>query len=357
MENLSAGKPKFKSKVLVIILSILLCLLLIPLAAGYTLSKTIMQLEFYQEILHEGEFYQQLPSVITETAVQGITENIPPETSGILTKILTKEQLETVLLQILPEGWLESQVDHFLVTILDFVNLRSNQISFEIDLMPIRQNLIGENGKRAVTAMLATLPECNNDHLKNLYGQITSGKFEVGLLCNPPELVYSLFEPLVVSSLANISDSIPGAIVLPVLSVEPGLIETKAQQIYTFYRMVIISFRVLPWVCLGIALLIILFSIRDFKFMLNALGLPLIIGGFASGGLLLLTLKTEENGLSLLTESPLIPTYLAKIGLMIKEIGQSAISRVETQVIVVSAIMIGIGLVLVLIARLFKSRI
>lgn len=342
--------------ILVIILSVILCLLLIPLAAGYSLSKTVMQLEFYQEILHESDFYQQLPVVITETAVQGISDNIPPETSGILTKILTKEQMEAVLMQVLPQGWVESQVNHFLVTILDFVNLRSTQISFEIDLMPIKQNLIGESGKSAVAAMLATLPECNTDHLKNLLGQITNGKFVGGILCNPPEMVYALFEPLVVSSLANISDSIPGAIVHPVFSVEPGLIETKAQQIYIFYRMVIISFRVLPWVCLGIALLIILLSSRYFKFMLNALGFPLVVAGFASGGLLLLALKTEENGLSLLAESPLIPFYFAKIGLMIQEIGQQLILRVETQVILVSVIMIGTGLIFVLISRFFKNR-
>ena len=269
--------PNVVSKGLIIGLSIILAVSLIPAMINFSLNQTLFKTDFYAGVLQKTNFYEQVPDLLYDTVISSGTSSLQ---SGYLAG-LDKEQLKSLMLSLIPAGWVEAQTDAAMNSVLDFMNFKTDTLRIIIDLQPIKEYLAGPLGKQSVIGFLNSLPTCSFEQLTQIMITVQNGQGDFSL-CNPPLSDLFNLDTLLDPVINSFSSSLPAVIILPPEGQTEIIDVIEKSPVFLVYRSVRSLLPFFPWICLVVSLMIFLLSIRSLHWLAGALGVPLVLAGLAS---------------------------------------------------------------------------
>ena len=278
-ENSISSSAKGWAVFFAIIFGLLMLLVLLSI----TLNFTLFNANYFEGILEKQGFYAQLPQLAAESAIQTATGDIQSEeaSSNIVTA-MNPEQLAQLINTVLPDGYLQSQVEKNIDAVLEFINLRTNELSIVIDMQPVKDKLLSPEGQEAIEGFINTLPECTEAEVQAiLQSQIQAETSAEVPMCKPPESYIDTVMPQIQASLQDFAGSMPAEMVLVQdQSQIQQLTSSTPFRIYTILR-VFLSY--MPFIAGALALLIILLTLRSAKTMFACLGIPMLVSGIVGG--------------------------------------------------------------------------
>lgn len=334
----------------VIFFSTLLGLAIIPLIFGIIMSRMILNPEYYRSFLDEQKFYEKVTPVLIDTTVGAVEGLTPDLVERFFVGELDKQQIDSIIISVLPEGWIKAQVDRFLDNVLNYVKFSTSSINFGLDLVPIKENLTGEMGRVTLEKIKGVFPECNLDFVKSLVNDWFRGENRTSILCNPPEKMYALTEPFLLMSLTKLSDSIPSQIQIWTFPSE-GSDELSAQNFLRTFRFIHFSYQVLPWIYVCLVLVVVLLAYPSKRILFSGLGMPLIAGCLLSEIGIFTFYQAGEMSLSLSIYGQKAPEFLRDFLKLIFETGNSFLTQVSTTALLISLLFGGVGILLLLIGH------
>lgn len=263
--------------------AILLSLTMVLVLLSFTLDFTLFNANYIKGIIEKQGFYEQMPQLVVVSALENATiEAQSGETSNNVVTKMNSEQLAQLINIVLPEGYLQSQVERNIEVVLNFVNLRTSELNIIIDLQPVKNNLLSPEGQEAVVGFINTLPECTEDEvIAILQSQNQPDSTTDVSMCKPPELYIDVVMPQIQSSLHDFAGSMPAEMVfVQDQSQIQQLTSSTPFRIYTVLR-VFLSY--MPFIAGVLSLLIILLTLRSVKTMFACLGIPLLVSGIIGG--------------------------------------------------------------------------
>lgn len=269
--------PSVFVKVLLIGFSIMLAVSLVPAIINLSFNQTLYKTDFYADILQQYNFYDQVPELLYDTVIQSGTSSL----HGTIIAGLEQEHIMKLILSILPSGWVKAQTDKAMISVMDFLNFKTDTLKINVDLQPIKDYLLSPIGKQAVIDSIENLPACSEDQLTQIMVTIQSGQGSF-TLCNPFITEYINMEVLLDPLIVAFSNTLPAMIILPPdgqTAITDGIENSRVFQIYRNIRSLLPLFS---WISLILALMIFLLSLRSLRWMSGSLGIPLVLAGLTS---------------------------------------------------------------------------
>lgn len=336
-----------------IVFSILLSISLIALAVGLPLQKTILRSGFTQQVVQESELYNRLPVVVVDTVYESF-KNRPNDAYSPILNLLTREHISILVNETLPEKWLQGQVDGFLASLNEFLNLKTDQLQFDIDLKAVKANIAGDAGVEAFTGILATFPDCSLENVLAITAAILMGNSEGITLCNPPQELLEPLKPFLQQGLALTTAVLPDKESIPIFARQVEALNTTPQRIYLGYSLIYRAGQLLPWVCGMLALLVVLLALPRVKRLLQGLGYPLAAAGLFGGFGYLAGSRVGTELLAGLPARLNLPGYMSGIIDQLVQVGQVTLEIISRQGLIIAGIALAAGLLLILVAVFLK---
>lgn len=220
--------------------------------------------ETYQQAFAREDFYNQIPRLMA----QSITSGTDPAQQPLGMQNLSTETWEDFMRTLLPPDVLKPIGDELLNSTFAYLNLQSDSI--QIDLVPIKDNMLGETGTQAAMSLLNALPACTLDQSAMImFGMFTGDQIQ---LCNPPESVLPMLMPLIQAQMQAATFIIPDELTLVIAPTQNDPRE-RIQTARLFMRLSLI----LP---IGFLLALSMVAVRSLKDGLNWWGPSLLMTGF-----------------------------------------------------------------------------
>jgi hypothetical protein len=334
--------------------TILLCILMIPALLIIPINKTLFEPKFYNQVLTKQKFFQQLPDVILGSVAQVAEKQAPPAAGINLLGFFTETQLKELLIVAIPAGWLEGQTDHAITSILDYINYNTNELTITIDLQPIKNNLTAETGKQMFLIMLNSLPDCDIEQLLTMVETLAERKQVEFNLCKPPLEDVSLFDPLLEAFMSQVSNAVPTQVEFPRGAQKIQIEKLTASPVFVIYKLVRQSMNFLPWVCLGIGLMIILFAAPSLRLLFSSIGITGLVAG-STGGLIGFLLMRDGNVLVETLFNQNAQVGQLQIGNLFKEVIQEGIRGTGSLTLAFCVGAFGLGLIFFVISRFLRK--
>jgi len=169
--------------------AIILGLTMLLVLLSITLNFTLFNANYFKGILKKQGFYARLPQLAAESAIQTANGDVQSEeaSSNVVTA-MNPEQLAQLINTVLPDGYLQSQVEKNIDAILEFINLRTDELTIVIDMQPVKEKLLSPEGQEAIVGFINTLPECTEAEVRAiLQSQIQAETSAEVPMCKPPE--------------------------------------------------------------------------------------------------------------------------------------------------------------------------
>lgn len=269
--------PTTIAKGLIISLSLLLAVCLVPAIIDLSINQTVFKPDFYAGVLKRTNFYEQVPTVIADSVMESGSSVM----QGGLLAGLNQEQFIWMMTTMLPPGWIESQTNAAMDSVLDFLNFKTETLVITVDLQPIKEHLSSPAGKQALLNLLDNLPDCTIDQLTQIMIAMQSGQGGFAL-CRPPASDLFNMDYILDPVINSFSASLPAVILLTPVNEQGNiqkLIQSPAFSLFQKIRQFLVFF---PWICLVLALMIMLLSLRSLRWLVTALGVPLVFASLAA---------------------------------------------------------------------------
>ncbi|MGD8555677.1 MAG: hypothetical protein PVJ32_09585 [Anaerolineales bacterium] len=283
--------------------------------------------------LEAQNLYERLPSIASDQLISRMTydpceedpslcegegQEPPGEEEGEggppdFLKRLSKEDWELLLSTLLPEGWLETQVNGALGGLFAFLNSETDTLSMNISFTELKTVLAGQAGIDAMLGLMRTLPPCDPELLASEEAYMESLEGGEGLLtCNPPEEMYDMILPELENALTEAAAQIPDEVdlsqsllgfmgggeegeaadeaaltmggrvgIIGCLNVAIGAVSGQGAEVnpLQWFQCGRLMLRLTPLLSVVLLLLIALFGVRSLRGWLRWWGVPLLITG------------------------------------------------------------------------------
>jgi len=269
--------PNAIAKVLIVGLSLLLTLCLVPAIINLSINQTVFKSDFYAGVLRRTNFYEQVPTVIADSVMASGSSVM----QGGLLAGLNQKQFIWMMTSMLPPGWIESQTNTAMDSVLNFLNFKTQTLTITVDLQPIKDYLTSPAGKQSLVTLLDNLPDCSDDQLTQIMIAMQSGQGGFAL-CRPPSSDLFNMDTMLDPVISSFSASLPAVILLPPDNEQGRIQQIVKSPIFLIYQKVRQFLVFFPWICLVLALMIILLSLRSLRWMGTALGVPLVFASMAA---------------------------------------------------------------------------
>jgi len=282
--------------------SILLGIFLIPTLIILQLNQTLLNDDFYMEIIQKQQIKDGMSIVINNSISEGFNSLAAAGSLSQDNFVFPTQFVDDLVEVVIPEGWLEEQTQAMIESIMDFVNLRSDTFSTTIDLQPIKANIASPAGRQALLDVLTKLPVCTGEQLLSLLFTIQSGEGKLEF-CSPPVGELGLVDQYLDPLLNQLTISIPGTMVFPTGQQAEIIEKFKSSPGFLVYRVVRQVMDVIPYTSLFFLVMIIILSIRSYRVMATAIGVPFFVAGIiiAIPGLWITLDRSMESGKFLAT--------------------------------------------------------
>ncbi|NTW45414.1 MAG: hypothetical protein HGB14_13545, partial [Anaerolineaceae bacterium] len=199
----------FISSVISIILFFVLVLTLFSIA----FRSVILNPATFISTLDEQQFYLAIEDVVTEYIAK---DQQPQDMSQLSTALLTQAVVKSFVEQALPIDWAKAQVDRNIRTFMDFMNLRTNELVLNIDLLPLKAEITPEFTRGYIDQLLTSLPACSEEQLYQLQDMLLGSPNSTGMItiCKPPVEFLNLADSFLYSYISSAFKSLPDSIIL-----------------------------------------------------------------------------------------------------------------------------------------------
>ncbi len=269
--------PNTIAKGLIVGLALLLALCLVPAIIDLSVNQTVFRSGFYAGVLRRTNFYEQVPTVIADTVMASGSSAM----QGGLLAGLNQEQFIWMMTTMLPPRWVESQTNAAMDSVLDFLNFKTESLTITVDLQPIKDYLTSPAGKQSLVNLLDSLPDCSDDQLTQIMIAMQSGQGGFAL-CKPPSSDLFNMDNMLDPVINSFSAGLPAVILLPPDNQQGRIEQLVRSPVFLVYQKVRQFLVLFPWICLILALMIILLSLRSLRWMVTALGIPLVVASLAA---------------------------------------------------------------------------
>ncbi len=126
-------------------------------------ASWILDEQFYVNALDDENVYQAL---LSDEVLDGMLRSklaLPPEADT--------QALQDVLRSILDEGYLKEQTSAFVSTLFDYLHGETTAFNPVIDLLPVKTALTEEKQEEFLSALVETLPVCQNGQIPGFGGE------------------------------------------------------------------------------------------------------------------------------------------------------------------------------------------
>ena len=195
------------------IISALIMLLL------YNLDATLLNSEAYKIALIEEDIYARLPGFVVQQIQHGIMDDpyigSPDQSEGdsgppAYLRILSDDDWEYLIATLLEPEWLQTTVESVLDQVFDNLNSDASPEPISISLIELKTKFEGPVGYQALLALLEKKPPCSAEQLLQLGAtQLLGGEMDEFLLCNPPEILMDVVDPLMRVAIQSAASVIP----------------------------------------------------------------------------------------------------------------------------------------------------
>ena len=329
----------------------------------YNLNASLLKSETYKLALIEEDIYARLPGFVGQQITYGMTYNpclespdqcedgSEPENSEggppAYFRILSDDDWEHLITTLLEPEWLQTTVESVLDQVFDNLNSDAPPAPISISLAELKTKLAGDVGYQTLLTLLEKQPECTPEQILQLSeAQLFGGEMDDFLLCNPPEILMDVVDPMMREAIQSAASGIPEEMTfdfpfldmsgsLEIGEFDGGPIPTvlAARRLLRFTLLIPIAFL----------LLMTIFAVRSIRDWLLWWGVPLLFTGLI--GLVFSTLSPPILGWvvpRLIGEAaPAVVTpELFSIGV---NLGNAVFSQVTRKIMVQAGIMAVIG--------------
>ncbi len=343
---------------LMALLAALLFVAILPCAAWtFGASQLLLSADTYKTALGNQDVYSDLiPALLPAVAQSDVhTEIHDPEALTLLNIVrnLDEAAWARIAANLIPAEWLRQQAESNLDAFFDWLNGRTDAPALAFDTGSLRERLSGEPGQRAVNEIIASWPVCTEEEVAVLAAyEANSG--QPFPFCQPPGEYLAFVSQALSQALSQAASTLPD------VSPEPGWLDdnqtraelTQLQQVVHVSRAMTLELVLIPAALLS---LVVFFTVRSLKSFGRWSGLALIVSGvFTALPIpLLLSPLLLPSAIGSLQErsgpggffgaAPSGETSYA--GLILEGIVRSLLGELTLPVLVLAAIMLGLGFV------------
>ena len=268
----------------------------------YNLDATLLTSAAYKMAFIEEDIYARLPGFIGEQIQYGMEYNPclespdqceddsgPGNPEGgppAYFRILSGDDWEHLITTLLEPEWLQSTVENVLDQVFENLNSDAPPEPISISLFELKAKLGGPDGYQALLALLEKQPACTTEQILKLSeAQLLGGEMDDFLLCNPPEILMDVVDPLMREAIQSAASAIPEEMTFEL----PFLDMSASTKIEVFggdpIRSVFAARRLLRFTLLipiAFLLLVTIFAVRSVRDWLLWWGVPLLFTGLIS---------------------------------------------------------------------------
>ncbi len=185
----------------------------------YNLDATLLNSEAYKIVLIEEDIYVRLPGFGVQQIQHGMTSDpcldSPDQCEGdsgppAYLRILSDDDWEYLIATLLEPEWLQTTVESVLDQVFDNLNSDAPPEPISISLVDLKTKFEGPVGYQAVLALLEKQPPCTAEQILEIgAAQLFGGEMDEFLLCNPPEILMDVVEPLMREAIQSAASAIP----------------------------------------------------------------------------------------------------------------------------------------------------
>lgn len=220
----------------------------------------------YKQAFEDQQLYQRMPALISTALQTSIAQN--PNSFPFL-KELSPEEWQSTIASLLPPEEMRALADSTLDSTFDYVNGKSNSVV--LSLTPIKVQLAGPSGANVVKEFLKSQPACTADQLTQMGLGLLGGNIA---LCNPPEQMMNLVEPLIASQMQTLTTAFPDQVTLV-----SGTDSHSPNDPRYKLHIVRSAIRFSPFLVILLLLALTLFAVRSFRDLLVWWGIPFLMIG------------------------------------------------------------------------------
>lgn len=337
-----------------VILTVMLAVCLVPALVFVSLQNTFFNPDYFTRVMQEQDLSGELPSLVMEVVYSSLSATISGEGLRDPITMVPMDRLGEFIQMLIPAGWIESQVSANLHQVMDFLNLKTTALEFNLDLEPIKTNLTSPEGSRSLLGLVSTLPECTVDQMNSLLSMLQGGEGGQVVLCNPLMVDQSYLDPLLSTVTASMASNIPETLEIPFVGggSGEGLLESP---LYRAYRVFRIGIWVTPWIAVILGLLIVVITVRSPSWMCACLCGAGIFAGLITSALGASLLFSDGSLLNLLMQNSALLPFERAVKL-ITELAQPMLAGVGRTILVTSLVSLFLGLVFWIASRLLAGR-
>lgn len=261
-------------KILAILDGALLSIVLIIGIFWVPFNKVILQPDAYKQAFIDQGLYNVFPGLVSEFLSGNSSNELLGGSLGQITSNLDPEIVNQFILELIPPEWFQNQVDTNLTVLFSFINGKTENAQFFLDLAPIKEEL-GSDG--SIKKLILLLPSCTISDLAKLLSMVRG---EGSLpLCRFPDAVMNIVYPLVQPYLLNMISSLPDQIPLTSISVNQTNSNGWIFGLIMILRQASNYSLILGILVIAFLAIMILISYPGMKRIFRYLGIPLIIAG------------------------------------------------------------------------------
>lgn len=303
---------------------------------------SILEEDYYQKALTDQGGTQKL----SENLSQAISQQAGIQ-SGAFQNIfgsLSQDQTNELMQMILPQNWVEEQAGEFSLAVLDLINLRSENLTYSVDLTTIKSNLQGNESINIANKVLSFFPDCTLEDVARLTKEFMQTSTIAFPACRPPEPIYGMVVPAIAKSIQLTGNLLPGSI--GITGEHDSENKTQSSFIHA-YRLLRIVMGLVPWGMIVVFLCILGVGFagipRAYKVMRRAFIVGGISAALGSGIFLGISWWTIRN-----VSKSLGNVFVQS---MISMLGENILGGYVKAVLICSVICAGLGILLLLLYR------
>ena len=265
----------------------------------YNIDAALLDADVYKKALIEEDIYARLPGIVGREIRYGMTYNPClenpdqcEEDSGpgdphagppAYFRILSEDDWEQLIATLLEPEWLQTTVESALDQVFENLNSRAPPDPISISLAELKAKVAGPGGFQALQALLEKQPDCTSEQIGQLFeAKISGGGMDDFLLCNPPEILKDVVDPIMRDALQSAASGIPEELTFEIpyvyISGSTGKWDLRGDPITSFFA-VRRFLRLTPIVPIAFLLLVTIFAVRSIRDWLLWWGVPLLSTG------------------------------------------------------------------------------
>ncbi len=230
----------------------------------FNFDRRAFTAETYQQAFAREDFYNKIPSLLAQSITSG--EDVTQQPLGM--QGLNQETWDSFFRTLLPPDVLKVIGDDLLNSTFAYLNLESDLI--QVNLSPVKANMVGETGTQAALVLIKSLPACTLDQAAMImFGMFSGDQIQ---LCNPPEDILPMLMPIIQGQMQVTASLIPDQLTL--ITAPPQNDPRQRLQTIRFFL------RLSPLLPLMFLFGLTIFAVRSLKDWLIWWGISLGITGF-----------------------------------------------------------------------------